>query len=124
MDTKKSFVIDRSTWLRGARSCLRDADGMQCCLGFYLKACNLSNEAIEGTGSPEGVQGEEKEKVPPWLLQGGGNSDACHELINANDENYKEEGETDVMHEEEEEEREARIKKLFADQDIEVTFVD
>lgn len=45
----KKFTIDRSKWYRGKGDCnskLLRKDGSMCCVGFYAKACGLSDEDI------------------------------------------------------------------------------
>lgn len=68
MKEVKEFVIDRTVWLRGegARDSrlLRPSDGKMCCLGIYLKACELKDEAISNLTVPASVGGQ----VPQWLL--------------------------------------------------------
>lgn len=39
-------IIDRQTWYRGktaAASSLLTSDGTRCCMGFYAKACGISD---------------------------------------------------------------------------------
>lgn len=46
----KEFTIDRRKWLRGKGkefSKLLRSNGEMCCVGFYAKACGLSDNAIK-----------------------------------------------------------------------------
>jgi hypothetical protein len=114
------FEIDRSTWLRGERgnSLLRNSKGCCCCLGFYLEACGLPPNVLEGFGTPENVH--DVVAVPAeagWLLHPSEESASvcdsgiCLALIDANDNS------DDEPH------REKTIAELFAKQGIEVVFV-
>lgn len=54
----KSFVVDRSKWLRGEGfddSCLLTTGNRMCCLGFYAEACGLDRKTIRNIQSPSGV---------------------------------------------------------------------
>lgn len=119
------FEIDRETWHRGQgsnTSQLLLENGNKCCLGFYLKACGISDLVIYNKGTPKMVANElensdEQSKIPSWLLIPADrkrhyiNSDSCRALINYNDVSST----TD-------EEKEAKIKEVFAANGVTVTF--
>ena len=56
MSEVKSFTIDRATWLHGEGAdnsyLLRPTDGKMCCLGHYLKAVGIEEEAITSVDTP------------------------------------------------------------------------
>lgn len=119
------FEIDRETWHRGQgsnASSLLLPNGKRCCLGFYLKACSIPDLAMYWRGTPMKVfndlgPGEEQSKIPSWLLSPASridnsiNSGACRALIYYNDVSST----TD-------EEKEAKIKEVFAANGVTVTF--
>lgn len=49
------FEINRETWIRGnpnQGTLLREEDGHQCCLGFFLEACGVSRDNLASLGEP------------------------------------------------------------------------
>lgn len=66
-----AFVIDRTVWLRGegiARSkLLRPDDGKRCCVGIYLGACGVADEALSGV--PAAHNAVNVPDMPRWLLE-------------------------------------------------------
>jgi hypothetical protein len=70
----KELVINLKKWYRGKgddESKLRLSDGRQCCLGFYLRACGMKTNEIQGVATPNGV----KFNLPNdarWLLGSSG----------------------------------------------------
>jgi len=117
------LIIDRTIWLRGEspnRSrLLRSDDGKRCCLGIYLGACGVPDEALMDVESPQGVLIRAAAVFPEqalWLLEPKRdvNSDQAHRLMLQND-YFAEAGDNP-------ETREQAIASVFADQGIEVTF--
>lgn len=123
----KSFTIDRSRWLRGDinTSTLRNDNNCRCCLGFYLGACGVDDEHLTDVPFPADASllagGLPKEAS--WLVTNQGrdtltdastvDSRLCKAITDAND--YATNSPSA---------REAEIARLFAEQGIEVTFVD
>lgn len=117
-----NFKIDRKLWLRGEgatkSALIREADGKMCCLGFFGIACGLSVNDLMGQKQPSDVKG-----YPSWLmstytnefdkLNHTGCSMDCHNLMSNND--------TDGI---DDNERERRIISSFANNDVQVEFVD
>jgi hypothetical protein len=74
------FTVIRSQWLRGkggSKSYLRRAgDGKQCCLGFYLKACGLTDDVITGVQDANAVAIglDHLPESAQWLDEGPGNT--------------------------------------------------
>lgn len=85
------FTIDRSIWLRSEYTkslkgtlgefvagqptgsyLLREADRKRCCLGIYLQACGVPDEALEGVASPGYLYRHRSDDVrkmlPSWLI--------------------------------------------------------
>lgn len=117
----KEFVIDRSRWDRGtgAGSLLRDSlHRQQCCIGHYLTACGVPDDALLDNGQPEDV-GDELPEGTTWLIrashsgEGWSDTTATGKLIEANDDGKLED-----------EERERRVARVFEQHGIRVTFVD
>jgi hypothetical protein len=56
------FTIDRKVWLCGEGGMnsrlLRSADGKMCCVGIFLKACGVTDEAMVDVGCAMGVRAE------------------------------------------------------------------
>jgi hypothetical protein len=107
------FVIRRSVWLRGEgpmnSMLLRPSDGKQCCVGIYLSACGVPNEALEHRPNATSVT-TVKDLIPTWLLV---SSITVNWLYRRNDAPYLHDGD-----------REAGIQHLFAEAGVKVTFVD
>lgn len=118
MKTKKKFVIDRKTWLRGEGSefslLLRKTDHRQCCLGFYLNQCGgISKKDLVGTESPVEFNNVLNE-TERWLLRNENmlyNSVDCYDLMKINDN-------ADLIPEL----REKEIADIFAKHGVEVEF--
>ncbi len=118
------LVINRSMWLRGASdgvsSLLRRSDNKMCCLGFYAKACGMSDGNIASYSTPDDLPSPLRahfKSISPWTFKNEGacNSIATLDLIDANDSTSY--GLTEHC-------REDRIAKIFADHGVEVEFVD
>lgn len=108
----RKLVIDRKVWLRGERASylLRRHDRKMCCVGIYLKACGVPEEKFKGLAGIISVP--EKVKFPEeaeWLR---GLDTLLYGLYAVNDA-------LDLT----EIQREAKIVKLFAQRDVEVTFI-
>ncbi len=111
------FTVFRDSWARGASDGQLYADGERCCLGFLGLACGLSDEDMDGIGTPQNV------KPPAWpktlvasvLDEEGEYTDSylCGQIISTNDDEELEDPE-----------REARLRSLFASGGIEVEFQD
>jgi hypothetical protein len=109
-----SFTIDRSKWFRGGKPedsrLLRD-DGKQCCVGFYLEACGVPRKhLLRANYFPR----DTTPTVPAgadWLMVSRDAGEASVYVVN-DAPGYSEE------------KRESLLTKLFADQGIDVTFVD
>jgi hypothetical protein len=117
MPTKrKSFTIKRSEWIRGSMNelsqLLSPDSGKMCCLGFYLRSCGMKKRDISDHTEPSDVI-TPLPKQAQWLSDiPGRNSDAAKDLINVNDDDTLKWNT-----------REAEIKELFAQQNIDVIFV-
>lgn len=136
----KSFIIDRTNWLRGegskASRLLRPTDEKMCCVGIYLKACGVPRDQLLDTAAVESrrlVSGglsldsvsDTKLAIPilpegaSWLRDDfkhcSGPTPAASALYSMND--YQA---SDMP----ERYREEGIRNLFAKQGVEVTFVD
>ena len=124
--TPKSFVIDRKRWLRVKQdenteaSVLFSSDSKKmCCLGFYSRACGVSINTLRGKATPEDIYEnvlheptkKNYEKKIAILLDDSSDSFFSNSLMSAND-NY------DTS----DSEKEASIKKIFAEKKIKVTF--
>lgn len=100
------FVIDRDTWIRGRSATDSDGvglsrllthDGRRCCLGFYLEACGVADEALVGESEPNDVARHAVESnaslVPDWLLDDilNDSADACALMTHNDNERLSEE---------------------------------
>jgi hypothetical protein len=106
----KSFYIPRKKWYRGKGndSLLYNKDNnLYCCLGFYAKACGLTDDEIEGVAGPAELTFIEK-VWNSFLLEDYREANA---LMNANDSIILG---SDV--------REHKIKDIFKSHNIEVKF--
>lgn len=105
------LTIDRTKWLRGAgcepSRLLRKEDGKMCCLGFYAKACGLTDDDIVGQPNPSGVNRALPDEML-WLFGQQNNSDECLRLMEENDSS---------------EVSESKISEIFAKNGVEVEFV-
>jgi len=114
------FQIDRAKWRTGrydrddrraGRTALLNAEGFQCCLGFYLESAGIGREVLRNEVYPQGVAGGGIDLG--WLVdKDGRDSEAAECLIGEND-----------CGEITDDQREAAIAELFAEQRIEVEFV-
>lgn len=91
--------INRDRWLRGEGGSMsklhRPEDGKQCCLGFYLQDCGVSQEEMKNMGSPLSLTIAKEVKMPEeagWLLETSSmsaveltNSPTCRRLMDRND---------------------------------------
>lgn len=108
------LIIDREKWLRGEESdnsfLLRKEDKKMCCLGFYALACGLDQIDICQKREPVNVCSLLSGKAD-WLLENGSNglmnSTYASELMCINDVDGNEE----------------KITKIFADNGVEVEFI-
>ena len=120
MTEVKRFVINRNVWLRGDanRSRLLDPESRkQCCVGIYLSACGLTDDALEEYAQAEDVT---EDGVPDWLFRGEDPADdgparrpspVASILYSVNDDSALSE-----------EMRESRVAHHFASQGITVEF--
>jgi hypothetical protein len=115
MKEVKSFVIDRSIWLRGESGksyLLRSRDGKQCCLGIFAHQCGVPKSALRNNGIPDTISVEWQSHLPHWMFVGIEMiDDGVVLLMRDND-----------MPGLSEEERERRIKEGFAKFGVEVSF--
>lgn len=111
----ETLVIDRRKWLRGEGSdvskLMRGSDGKMCCLGFYCRMLGFSEDEMLWCADPQDLRDRTMadDAKLGWLLWG---RDIVNELIEANDHLHLYETE-----------REAKIACLFAEQGVEVRFV-
>lgn len=136
----EKLVIDRSTWLRGEGSdesaLLRSDDGMMCCLGFDALRRGFTVEEITDICTPmqlgKVVEGLTEEY--PMGHRSFVGTEICSTLMRLNDfevGDYETVRAWSARHESEldpaavanEQEREQRIAKLFAEIGVEVEFV-
>ena len=102
---RKKLVIKRSEWARGKRcstesridyysgkkvkdtvpidNLLLGEDGMKCCLGFLALSCKISRKDIDNRSTPSCALSTNR--WPEWLVEDYSNTDACSELMKAND---------------------------------------
>ena len=118
------LVIDRKTWIRGedsGASCLlRSSDGKKCCLGFYALACGLHENQIREKPAPANLSNTGIKQwndtmyrsIPTDAYQTLKHSSIAQHLMLINDE----------VCFSSEEEREQKIKELFARIGVEVEF--
>lgn len=121
----RKLVIDRQKWYRGNQNndptcgegskLLRRTDGKMCCLGFDAVACGIDSRTIEGVGFLDHftIACENfKKLLPHHFDKYGARSQFVAEAAAINDDR----GIPD-------ENKEARLKTLFAEQNIELEFV-
>ncbi len=113
------FTIPRRRWLRGGRgndSSLYDPKTRKmCCLGIYLRACGFSVADVKDRSMPGDVEATGK-RVPSWMVIRRANN-----FIRTSPSNMK----LAVANDNEglsERKRERKIRELFANQGIKVTF--
>ena len=123
-DKVTSFVIDRLTWHRGSdgASLLTD-QGKRCCLGFFAKACEVSDSEQLNTADP----GELNAASKKTLRDAGGDflfmqDEYCERQSKATDDLVFENDSSDVdayygsV-------REQRITRIFAGNGVTVIFI-
>lgn len=88
-----TFDIHVPTWLQGEGGLdsrlLRPDDGKRCCLGFYLNACGLNDEALRDQRAPELIATEvSRNAQASWLLtdEYSRHSETAVDLMTENDE--------------------------------------
>ena len=121
MTTKKkkvsSFVIDRAIWGRGrgdGKGVLLGDDDCRCCVGIYLKACGVPDDVMKGVDTAYKL----KFNLPTetaWLKSDRFNS-TVNKLYGVNDDLL-----TD-LNIPKETYRESMVQRLFAEENITVTF--
>src|SRR5689334_10270078 len=90
MQKPEQIVINRSTWIRGI-GCTDSAllrRGKMCCLGFYAKACGVSDEQMDQIKTPRILLSIRGIQLPGLLCDFGGllsENDVTQALITAND---------------------------------------
>lgn len=110
------LTIDRTKWLRGEGSersyLLRTEDGKYCCLGFFSIACGLTDEQISNIHSPIDLTDQVNDPNFEKLLEKPGNSYFAYKLMDLNDlQTITEQG------------RELELTSMFAEEGIEVEFI-
>lgn len=112
----EKLVIDRKKWGRTATGGnLLNNEGKMCCLGFQCRAVGFKPKEIRGKGMPADVDVSAKrlQKVA-WLVDGSeGNSTVVAEKLALINDDWDT---TDKQ-------KEKAITKLFANNGIEVTFI-
>lgn len=123
-----SVSINRNKWLRGKEAknksaMLKEDNGKMCCLGFYAKACGISEKLMSNKMSPGEVTdrlNETNKRWDTWLLQGASGSEKMNlksdsaeaiKLMRINDDHKT----TDAQKEE-------AIKKIFNKHGVSVYF--
>ncbi len=99
--TGRTFIIDRTTWLRGEGPLksylLRDGDSKMCCLGTVALSCGFSKDNILGIRSPSRLGWKEMEEDSFFRSSSNAFSLAVSSMMCVNDNPNK----TDVQREEE-----------------------
>jgi len=125
---KTSFTIDRATWRCGQEgdfkrgkgdTALLNKEGYMCCLGQIARQCGFDDEQLMDTAGPDGIETGE---VTGFLRQhdiddDGGyryvlNTRLAADAMDINDDK-------DLTHEQ----RETKLKALFAQEGYEIKFV-
>lgn len=114
------FTVDRATWARGDAnfSRLLTYAGNRCCLGFMAKQCGVPDSVILDVRSPSGLDASDQQLLPKWLLDvdaeraQAGNSPNCYLAMEANDHNQLSD-----------QEREKKLKEIFAQNGDEIEFI-
>jgi len=119
MEEVQELVIDRAKWRTGrynrgdkrvGPTKLLNAEGFQCCLGFYLEEAGISRQVLSEKIYPQDVARRGIDLG--WLVRESGlDSEAAEALISSNDG-----GMGDAQ-------REAEVARLFAEQGTEVEFI-
>lgn len=120
------FIINRVKWGRGKGSIdsrlLNSDTDKKCCVGFYANALGFTDEEIKGRSLLEDLTVnsaptatlKKKHLIPNWCLTDTENSFTdIRQLYTWNDDGIIKN----------EQEREKKIKELFARHDVEVEFV-
>lgn len=123
---RKKFTIDRSKWACGdveekfnTTSMLRDPkSGAMCCLGFYLKSCGVPNKELDSRALPSSLNEKKLPASTTWLL--GPNLEGEREGHNNRQDDFTSPNDDLEMAQNS---REAKIRALFAEHDIDVEFV-
>lgn len=120
MNHPTSFTISRKKWLRGhnqssdeASSALCTFRGKQCCLGHWLTACGVELVNDCGFSCPSDLQKELPLVCTHSNEFGWKDSDFATNAMRANDQLEYVEAD-----------REDKIKHLFAEQGVTLTFID
>jgi hypothetical protein len=112
------YVVDRRTWFRGKGaddSKLLMDNGMRCCIGFVGKQCGISDDDLLGVAEVTAMH-YDKKKFPTWMrepysLKGKAGLTVIGQAYHTNDdENINDE------------QREARLKEIFAEAGDEIIF--
>ena len=115
------LIIDRNTWLRGEGSevsrLLRREDSKMCCLGFLAISCNVPEEAIMQDQTPSNVCFEHRLMMPEFLFDADSSyrtvvSGACIRLMGINDNEDWQDAE-----------REEKLIEIFAENGIQLEFI-
>jgi hypothetical protein len=113
------LIIDRERWLRGEGAdesyLLRSRDSKMCCLGFFGLACNLTENQIINECMPNAFSLSQVSWNQDWLFDQNNRralSQETKSLLIIND--------TVNLNSDE---RERRIKEIFARHNVEVEFV-
>lgn len=116
MHKPKELVIDCDKWCRGGKggsySALLNPQGYMCCLGFYAKACGLTDNQIRYIVDPGALYVGSQFRLPDMLNDTAVNENTAA-LICANDDG----------HMTPDSERRKNITKLFKNIDVDVTFI-
>lgn len=125
-----TFVIDRRQWLHGEghnrSKLLRPEDGKMCCLGMYCEqVLGLPKAMLADKADPEDLNGTEDdlEDALGWLLDVDDKlklSETAFRLVDVND---KETGPPSIREITSEPVREQKLAELFAQHDVQVTFI-
>ena len=65
----KAFTIDARNWIRGEKftssesSCLLNAHGKMCCLGFFGEVCGVERETLRSSVTPDDTNDD---AFPNW----------------------------------------------------------
>ena len=112
-----TFTVKRSEWFRGkgsVESKLLREDGKRCCIGFVGQQCGFTDEQLRNVSSVSWTlfnADVRKEQWPSWMSERyGGDIQAAY---GTNDDEKL----TD-------EERETKLKEIFARNSDEIVFVD
>ena len=130
----KRFVIDRTVWLRGLDTMpendddddpcsylLRKCDGLKCCLGIYLSQCGMSDGQLTGKNLPSACPRLPEEAE--WLTAKLSYTNSSRLTIPASYAQVEDEfADVNDSRDINEQERESKVKEMFAAQGIKVSF--